>query len=117
MRTVKQLLHAVASLGAVVDTGVLDVEEFHTLGVIVTVTGGASGLVSCYYIDEAGNAVLYQTGNAIPIGSLLTFSIGREAGGGAYFPVPRRWRFSAVSNAAGAVQLDIFGVADEPDNL
>lgn len=116
MRKIVQVARVTATSGATADTGLLELEEFHSLGVIVTVTGLASGAVTGYAVDEASNQNTYYAVASIPIGGSAALSLGRDAGGGAA-PVPRNARVTAVSGASGTVVIFVYGVADEPDNV
>ena len=126
MRSAKQLFRATGT-NTTVQTGTIDVEEFHSVGVAVQITGLAGTSIALNWVDDAGNVLTIGGLSAPPIGN-YEMSLGREVGEtptgtafvahlGSPFPVPRLISVVVVVPATSTAVVTVFGAVDEPDNL
>lgn len=107
----KQTVGAVATA----DSGVQDVEEFHTVVSVVSgITGAITGAIVTNYIDETANVIPVISQTGVAIAGVVVHALGREAGTSPA-PVPRRIQVTATTIAAGALTLTIWGIRDEPE--
>ena len=113
MRAAVQLFLATGAAGATVDTGQLDVEEFHSIGWTISAFTAATGPYSFNVIDETGAAVPLAAAGTIGIGVTIIGGVGRDVGNG-IFPVTRRIQLICTGAALSVIIMRIWGIRDEP---
>lgn len=93
----------------------LDVEAYHTIGVVIYASTVAATATLAVTDDFTTSRVIKSA--SVTAGTAdATLSIGREVGIGT-FCVPRKIVVAGTAGAGGTVQISIYGVIDEPDNV
>lgn len=129
-RRVVQLFETTSAVNGALDTGVLDVEEFDSLGIVLEAAGAAvTTLVIMKEVPESGAAaagVFLDTVAALAAGNSLSYGWPASVPaalapqsiwkGGPGSPLSRRVQFQITAVGAGATgKLTIWGMKREPD--
>lgn len=111
-RRVVQIYDTTSGVGAALDTGVLDVEQFDALIVEAVLTAGAgpSGALTGFMIREDDSQGQFFTGTVAAGAGIFTPSLGEDVNNAVNFPVPRRVQFTLAALAGMAVRLTITGI-------
>ena len=113
-RSVSQIYQATSEAGATLDTGTINVEEFHTIYLTIEAATEDGDTAAVNVVDECGIEHLVFSDTEVPVASPLGYGIGREVGVSTA-PVLRLMSFTAAASGQGTVTLTIWGVRDEPE--
>lgn len=95
---------AVATLG---DTGILDVTNYSSLVIMVTISGGTEGAFTMYLVDDSGLSI--QAGAVATPAANTEKAWGLGAANGINGPVPRRVRFTSAAIVAQTTRILVYG--------
>jgi hypothetical protein len=96
-----------SGVGALNDTGIIDVSNYSSLAIMVTLSGGTEAAFTMYWADDAGT--LIQAGAIATPTANTQKSWGLGAANGINGPVPRRVRFTSALVAAQTTRILVYG--------